>query len=59
VVAVSAEPNALSSDGEETRFKALLFQHPQGFFENVLGGLLSWASANANYHKDSSEINNR
>jgi hypothetical protein len=32
VVAVSAESDALSSDGKEMRFKALFFQHPQGFF---------------------------
>jgi hypothetical protein len=29
---MGTEPDIFASDCEETRFKALPFQHPQGFF---------------------------
>jgi len=59
VVAVSAEVDVLASDGEEACFKTQPFQHHQGVFQNVLGGLLSRASTDANYHDNSSKIHKR
>jgi hypothetical protein len=59
VVAVCAEVDLLASDSEEARFKTLFFQHHQGVFQNVLGGLLSRASTDANYHGNSSKIHKR
>ena len=59
VVAVNAKVDAFSSDGEKTGFKALFRKHPQGFFQNVFGGLLSWTTANANNYHNSSKLNTR
>jgi hypothetical protein len=56
---VGAESDAFSSCGKETRFKALFFQYSQGFFQDILSGLLSWAPTNANYHSSSSKIHKR
>ena len=54
---MSAESDVFSSDGEEARFKALFRKHPQRFFQNVLGGLLSRATANPNNCHNSSKLN--
>jgi hypothetical protein len=50
-----AEADAFSPDSEESRFEAMLRKHSEGFFQNVIGGLFSWATANTYYnHKRSS-----
>jgi hypothetical protein len=49
--------NPFTPDSPKTRLETLLFKHTQRFLQNVLGGLLPWATANTNNNHNSSNQN--